>query len=425
MTSVPPRRRLAGPSPGEDLASARLHAESFRRLLDPLAAGHDRNERFSPRLLTLLKEQGVWSAVHGSAGGHPSLAVQCAWAEALAAACPATAILVQSQMTLAHTLALAGTPSARALVDEMRRGAITGWGLTEADAGSDVLSMRSTATRDGDSYIINGSKRFISNAGMATQYLIFARTAPERSSRAISGFLVPADADGFSIPRHERKLGLRASPTGDLIFDDVRVRADALIGGVGDGVSLALNTLQWSRPLIGAVGLGIARGAYEALCDLIGSEPGGVSVLSGARQDDGHGVADLVIEIAAARSLLYDVARRADEEGTLPAVWEASASKTFCTDVAMRVVCEALVIGGRAAVKPGARLERYFRDAKVTQIFEGTNQIQRNAIVKNLPTFSGEVGLVPAQSAVPLKAAVAAADLSMSVAEPVGPRVDP
>jgi hypothetical protein len=122
---------------------------------------------------------------------------------------------------------------------------------------------------------------------------------------------------------------------------------------------------------------------------------------------------------------LYDVARRADEEGRLPAIWEASASKTFCTDVAMRVVCEALVIGGRAAVKPGARLERYFRDAKVTQIFEGTNQIQRNAIVKNLPTFTGEVGLVPAQSAVSLKAAVAAADLSMSVAEPVGPRVDP
>jgi len=402
VTSVPPlaQRGPAGPSPGEDRASARVHAESFRRLLAPLAAGHDRNECFSPTLLTLLKEQGVWLAVHGSAGAHPSLAVQCAWAEALAAACPSTAILVQSQMTLAHTLALAGTPSALALVEEMRRGVITGWGLTEADAGSDVLSMRSTATRDGDSYIINGSKRFISNAGMATQYLIFARTAPERSSRAISGFLVPSDAAGLSIPRHERKLGLRASPTGDLILDEVRVGVDALVGGIGDGVSLALRTLQWSRPLIGAVGLGIARGAYDALRDLIESEPGGLSVLSGARQDDGHRVANLVIEIAAARSLLYDVARRADEESTLPAVWEASTSKTFCTDVAMRVVCEALVIGGRAAVKPGAQLERCFRDAKVTQIFEGTNQIQRNAIIKNLPSFSGEARPAPAQSAV-------------------------
>lgn len=394
------QRPLAGPSVDEDLDSARAEAESFRRLLAPLAAGHDRNERFSPNLLTLLKDQGVWLAVHGCAGARPSLTVQCAWAEALAAACPATAILVQSQMTLAHTLALGGTPSALALVDAMRQGVITGWGLTEAEAGSDVLSMRSTATLDGDSYIINGSKRFISNAGIAKQYLIFARTAPERSSRAISGFLVPADADGLSIPRHERKLGLRASPTGDLVLDEVRVPADALIGGIGDGVPLALNTLRWSRPLIGAVGLGIARGAYEALRDLIASHPKGVALLSGPQQDVGHRLADLVIEIAAARSLLYDVARTADEQGTLPAVWEASASKTFCTDVAMRVVSEALALGGRTAVQPGAQLERCFRDAKVTQIFEGTNQIQRNAIVKNLPSFSNKTGVVPAQSTV-------------------------
>lgn len=391
------QRSLAAPSIGADLDSARADAESFGRLIAPLAAEHDRDERFSPKLLALLKEQGVWLAVHGSRVAHPSLTIQCAWAEALAAVCPATAILVQSQMTVAHTLVLGGTPSGLALVDKMRQGVITGWGLTEADAGSDILSMRTTATLDGDSYIINGSKRFISNVGIASQYLIFARTEPERSSRSLSGFLVPADADGLSIPRHERKLGLRGSPTGDLIIEDVRVPADALIGGIGDGVPLALNTLRWSRPLIGAVGLGIARGAYEALRFLIASDPNGVSRLSGPRQDVGHRVADLVIEIAAARSLLYDVARRADEGGTLPAIWEASASKTFCSDVAMRVVSEALALGGRAAVAPGAQLERYFRDAKVTQIFEGTNQIQRNAIVKNLPSFSDKTGVVTAQ----------------------------
>jgi len=391
------QRSLAAPSIGADLDSARADAESFGRLIAPLAAGHDRDERFSPKLPALLKEQGVWLAVLGSRGAHPSLTIQCAWAEALAAVCPATAILVQSQMTVAHTLVLGGPPSGLALVDEMRQGVITGWGLTEADAGSDILGMRTTATLDRDSYIINGSKRFISNVGIASQYLIFARTEPERSSRALSGFLIPADADGLSIPRHERKLGLRGSPTGDLIVEDVRVPADALIGGIGDGVPLALNTLRWSRPLIGAVGLGIARGAYEALRFLIASDPNGVSHLSGPRQDVGHRVADLVIEIAAARSLLYDVARRADEGGTLPAIWEASASKTFCSDVAMRVVSEALALGGRAAVAPGAQLERYFRDAKVTQIFEGTNQIQRNAIVKNLPSFSDKAGVVTAQ----------------------------
>lgn len=415
-TAAPPlaQPRPVKPAAGQDRDTAATQAESFGRLLAPMAAGHDRNERFSPTLLSLLRDQGVWSAVHGTAGTQPGLAAQCAWAEALAAVCPATAILVQSQMTLAHTLALGGTPSAVALVEQMRRGVITGWALTEADAGSDVLSMRATATPDGDTYRINGSKRFISNAGLATQYLVFARTAPERSSRAISAFLVSADAAGLSTPRLERKLGLRASPTGDLILDDVRVRADALVGGVGDGVRLALNTLQWSRPLIGAVGLGIARGAYQALRDLIGSAPGGLGALSGARQDVGHRVADLAIEIAAARALLYEVAGRADEQAELPPVWEASASKTFCTDVAMRVVCEALAIGGRAAVRPGAALERGFRDAKVTQIFEGTNQIQRNAIVKNLPSFFDEA-----------PPAAATAEPSELVAEPAGSRADP
>jgi len=409
IMSVPSRpvqaRPPARPPVAEDLESARVQAESFRLLLAPLAADHDRRERFSPGLFRLLKEQGVWLAVHGSARARPRLSVQCAWAEALAAACPATAILVQSQMTLAHTLALGGTPSALALVDQLRQGVITGWALTEPDAGSDVLSLATTATPEGDTYIINGSKRFISNAGIAQHYLIFARTAPQRSSRAISAFLVAAGADGLSIPRHERKLGLRACPTGDLILEDVRVRADALVGGIGDGVGLALNTLRWSRPLIGAVGVGIARGAYEALGELIGSDPDGVGLLSGPRQDDGHRVADLVIQIAAARSLLYDVARRADDQAAPPAVWEASASKTFCSDVAMAVVSEALAIGGRAAVEPGAALERSFRDAKVTAIFEGTNQIQRNAIVKNLPSFSERTGVVAAAWSAPGKPA--------------------
>jgi alkylation response protein AidB-like acyl-CoA dehydrogenase len=308
-------------------------------------------------------------------------------------------------MTMAHTLALAGTPSALALVDQMRGGLITGWALTEADAGSDVLNMASTARREADSYVINGSKRFISNAGIAGHYLVFARTAPERSSRAISAFLVPAVADGLSVPRQERKLGLRACPTGDLILQDVAVPSAALVGRLGQGVGLALDTLRWSRPLIGAVGLGIARGAYQALGDLIASDPDGVAGLSGAQQDVGHQVADLVIQIAAARALLYDVARRADQEGALPAVWEASASKTFCSDVAMEVVCQALVLGGRAAVRPGAALQRCFRDAKVTQIFEGTNQIQRNAIVKNLPSFTEGTGVVSAPWGAPGKPA--------------------
>lgn len=370
----------------EELEEARGRAKAFGQALEPLAEEHDRLERFSPALFDMLTDYAVWPSVHGDGPDGPSLAAQCAWAEAIATACPSTAILVQSQMTVAHTLVLAGSPAGLALVNDMRAGVITGWGLTEADAGSDIVSMRTVAERVADEYVISGSKRFISNAGLAEHYLVFARTSEERSSRAISAFLVHADAPGLTIPRHERKLGLRASATGDLILENVRVPATALIGEIGSGVPLALDTLRWSRPLIGAVGLGVARGAYQALRKLI-VEEGGISAFSAELQDRGHRLADLVIQINAARALLYDVALRADDEHSLPAVWEASAVKTFCTDVAMHVVSEALLLGGKAAVAPGATLQRFFRDAKVTQIFEGTNQIQRNAIVKNLPSF--------------------------------------
>lgn len=372
----------------ETLRNARDQARDFALALEPLAEEHDRLERFSGALFDLLEEHAVWGKVHGEAGTAPSLSAQCAWAEAIATTCTSTAILVQSQMTVAHTLVLAGSQVGLDLVDDMRKGTVTGWGLTEPDAGSDILSMRTTATPHGDEYVITGSKRFISNAGLAEHYLVFARTAPERSSRAISAFLVKADAPGLSIPRLERKLGLRASTTGDLSLVNVRVPATALVGELGAGVRLALDTLRWSRPLIGAVGLGVARGAYQALLAAIADNDGAISALSDNHQDRGHRLADLAIQISAARALLYDVALRSDESQTLPAVWEASASKTFCTDVAMRVASEALLLGGKAGIAPGAKLQRSFRDAKVTQIFEGTNQIQRNAIVKNLPTFS-------------------------------------
>jgi alkylation response protein AidB-like acyl-CoA dehydrogenase len=228
-------------------------AEAVGAMLAEYSEQMDLQERFAPEVIALLKQLHVWESVHGSDDEDTSLALQCRWIEALAARCTACAVLVQSQLTVAHTLLLSGMISAQDLVEPMRGGVVWGWGLTEPDAGTDIMGMVTTAERDGDDFVINGTKRFISNVGMATNYLVFARTNAERGSRSLSAFVVSADEPGVSVSRLESKMGLRASPTGDLVFESVRVPGTALVGEVGDGVKLALNTLQWSRPLIGAV----------------------------------------------------------------------------------------------------------------------------------------------------------------------------
>jgi len=377
-------RRDQGPLGGAKAEDFLIEAERFAALLAGYSEKMDRLEKFDPEVISLLKDHEVWKAVHGSMGAEANLTTQCRWIEALAARCTSTAVLVQSQLTVGHTILLSGSRNAGELLEEMRGGTIWGWGLTEAEAGSDIMSMKTTARREGSEYVIRGSKRFISNAGIATRYLVFARTKPERSSRSISAFVVPSDSAGLSISRYEHKMGLRASPTGDVVLDDVRVPATSAIGDLGEGVGLALSTLRWSRPLIGAVSVGVARGAFEELMKVVGPSEAELRELTSSHQSKGHSLADLLIQVFAARALLYDVTTRADLTGELPAMWEASSTKAFCSEVAMKVASEALEVAGRKAVAVDAPLQRYYRDAKILQIFEGTNQIQKNAIMKEL-----------------------------------------
>ncbi|NNN18984.1 MAG: acyl-CoA dehydrogenase [Acidimicrobiaceae bacterium] len=365
---------------GDDL----IEAERFAALLAGYSEKMDRMEMFDPEVIALLKEHRVWKAVHGDNGQEATLTHQCRWIEALAARCTSTAVFVQSQLTVGHTILLSNSPLAGHLLNEMREGTIWGWGLTEAEAGSDILSMKTSARKEGDEFVISGNKRFISNAGIATRYLVFARTSPERSSKSISAFVVPSDTPGLAIARYEHKMGLRASPTGDVVLDDVRVPSASLVGEIGEGVGLALSTLRWSRPLIGAVSVGVARGAFEHLIKVVGPTDRELRVLTSKHQARGHKLADLLMQVFAARTLLYDVTTRADRNGELPPMWEASSVKAFCSDVAMKVANEALEVAGREAVGVDAPLQRYYRDAKILQIFEGTNQIQKNAIMKEL-----------------------------------------
>jgi alkylation response protein AidB-like acyl-CoA dehydrogenase len=256
------------------------------------------------------------------------------------------------------------------------------YGLTEPEAGSDVSGMRTKAVRDGDEWVINGSKRFISNAGVASVYTIFAVTDPAAGTRGISCFIVPAATPGFSIGKLEDKMGLKGSPTGELLLDDVRVPAENLVGAEGDGFKIAMMTLDRSRPGIAAQALGIAQGAMDAAVEYARERKQfGQPVIE--FQGVGFMLADMAMKIRAARHLVYEahaLIDRGDPDLTLV----AAESKAFASDVAMEVTTNAVqVFGGYGYVKEYP-VERFMRDAKITQLYEGTNQIQRFVIARKL-----------------------------------------
>lgn len=365
----------------DELRALQATADAIGAEVEPYAAQMDEEERYLPEVLELFRRRGVWDMLIPEKGEHPSMTTQSLLIEEVARRCTSSSLLLHSQTAAAHTLVLAGGGAGAEILDGLRSGrSFCGWAISEPEAGSDVLSMRTRAVRDGTDWVISGTKRWISNAGAADHYLVFARTSEERSGRALSTFVVPGDAPGFELGRHERKMGLRASPTGDIMLDRVRVPDDALLGEIGGGLKLALDTLSWSRPLIGSVAVGVARGAYdEAVSYARTREQFGQPII--AFQAVGHLIAEMVTRIAAARAMLYQAALRSDETGELPSTWEAASIKSFCSDVAMQVATDAVQVHGGYGYTKDYPVERMMRDAKVLQIFEGTNQIQRNAIM--------------------------------------------
>ncbi|MDX6424357.1 MAG: hypothetical protein QOI67_1828, partial [Gaiellaceae bacterium] len=261
---------------------------------------------------------------------------------------------------------------------------LAAYALTEAGSGSDSAAMRSTARRDGDEYILNGSKRFITNAGVASLYTVFAKTDPDAGHSGISAFVVEADTPGFEVTRLEPKLGITGSTTGELAFEDVRVPAANLLGAEGDGFKLAMRILDRSRPGIGAQGLGIAQGATDyALEYAKNRETMGKPIAE--HQLIAAKLADMETACEAARGLLYKFGEMVDQGVDGGDLTKASAqAKLFCTDTAMWVTTEAVqILGGYGYIKEYP-VERMMRDAKITQIYEGTNEIQRLVIAREM-----------------------------------------
>ena len=252
--------------------------------------------------------------------------------------------------------------------------------LSEPEAGSDPGSMRTTAVRDGDEWIINGTKNWITNSGIADFYVVFAVT--DRESRRLSAFIVPKDAPGFSVPKYEHKLGIHGSPTGTPVFEDVRVPAQNMIGAEGKGLSVALGTLERTRLGAGAQAVGIAQGAIDyALGYAKERIQFGKPIFE--LQAIQFKLAEMQTRTAAARELLYKACAMADRNE--PGLGQyTSMAKLFASDTAMYVTVEAVQVLGGFGYVTEYPVERMMRDAKITQIYEGTNEIQRLVIAREM-----------------------------------------
>jgi alkylation response protein AidB-like acyl-CoA dehydrogenase len=254
--------------------------------------------------------------------------------------------------------------------------------LSEPDAGSDVASMSTRAIRDGDHYVLRGTKAWITNAGVSDLYVVFAKTDPERGHRGISAFVVERDTPGFSVGEPELKMGMRGSPTCEIYFDDAIVPAENRIGDDGDGFGYAMGALDSSRPLIGAQALGLAQGALDAAAQYVTERR-----QFGQRVADFQGVqfllADMATQVEAARLLVYEACTLLDA-GDARVSKIASMAKLFASDAAMRVTTDAVQLFGGAGYTHRYPVERMMRDAKVTQIYEGTNQVQRVVVARRI-----------------------------------------
>jgi alkylation response protein AidB-like acyl-CoA dehydrogenase len=259
---------------------------------------------------------------------------------------------------------------------------LAAFGLTEANAGSDALGMKTTARKEGDYYILNGTKQWITNGENAQVYTVLAKTNPAKGARGISAFIVEKGTEGFSFGKHEDKMGIRASSTTELVFQNCKIPAENLLGREGMGSIVAINTLNNSRPGVGAQALGIASGALDDAIKYSRERVQFGQAIS-SFQAVQHMLADMATQVEAARCLLYQTARTIDA-GAKSFAKASAMSKLLCSDVAMKVTVDAVQVMGGYGYMREYPMEKRMRDAKITQIYEGTNQIQRNEIAIQL-----------------------------------------
>ena len=359
-----------------------------RERIAPRAAAIDESHEFPWDVVELYRENDIFGLFYeeqyGGLGTGALLALIAI--EEISKVCATSGLILAVQELGSLGLKLAGSEEQRQrYLPRLASGEwLCAYALTEAGSGSDSASMRTTARRDGDEYVLSGSKRFITNASVASLYTVFAKSDPGAAHAGISAFLVEADAPGFEVTRLEPKLGISGSTTGELAFEECRIPAGNLLGAEGEGFRIAMRILDRSRPGVAAQALGIAQGAtdyaleYAKTRETMG-KPIAEHQLIQAK------LADMETECEAGRGLLYTFGRMVDDGVEGPELTKASAmAKLKCGDVAMAVTTEAVqILGGYGYIKEYP-VERFMRDAKITQIYEGTQEIQRLVIAREM-----------------------------------------
>lgn len=360
----------------------------------PVRAKLDREDIFPRDLIRTMGEAGLMGVFvpeeYGGLGG--SIMDLCLVTEELSKAClgVSTSYGAIALGTLPVLLCQEEAIKQRALPKVASGEWIAAFCLTEAEAGSDAFAMRTRAVKDGSEYVLNGTKQWITNGGEADFYTVIAMTDPSRGGRGASAFYVEKDAKGLSFGKREDKLGIRASATREVIFDNVRVPESNRIGKEGTGFIVTMRTLERARVAVGAQGVGLAAGALEAAVNYARERKQFGKPIA-AFQAIGHMLADMAMKVESARALLYATARAIDA-GSTEFAMESSMTKVVGSDVAMSVTVDALQVLGGYGYMREYPVEKMMRDAKILQIYEGTNQIQRNEIASTLIKRSAQKG---------------------------------
>ncbi len=367
----------------DQLAIRNLARQIAEERVLPVRAELDEKEEFPWGPLKYLAEVGLFGVYIPEAYGGLGYGSfeNCLAIEEISRACIGVSVSFAASGLGSHPILLFGSEEQKKkyMPDIASGKKLAAFGLTEAGAGSDAGGIRTTAKRDGDSYILNGTKQWITNGGEAETYSVFALTDKAKGPRGASAFIVEKGMPGFTFGKKEKKLGIRCSATRELVFEDCRVPQENLLGGrEGAGFIAAMRTLDKTRPGIGAQAVGLAQGAFEAAA-AYAKERHQFERPIISFQAVQHMLADMAAQIEAARALVYAVARWVDSSPKDVSKYSAIA-KVFPSDVAMKVTVDAVQIFGGYGFMRDYPVEKMMRDAKILQIYEGTNQVQRNVI---------------------------------------------
>ncbi len=368
--------------------------EEFRRLvrtiaeerIEPRAAEIDETDEWPEDVYKVLVENDLMGVGYpeehgGSGGGSLAFGVFIEELSRISAGVSLTPLV--SKLGVIPLVVAGDDAKAKQMTEGIARGdVLMSYALTEPGAGSDPAAMTTRYERDGDEFVLSGTKRFITGAGVSHGYVVFATKDPSMRAKGVSAFLVMRDDPGVSFGRKEDKMGIRGSPTREVICDGARVPADRLIGEEGEGFAYAMRTLDYSRPAIAAQALGIAQGAFD-FAARYATERQQFGKPIGEFQGVSFMLADMAMQLEAARMLVYKSLALCDA-GDERMTYFSSVAKCFASDAAMRITTDAVqVLGGYGYIREYP-VERYMRDAKITQIYEGTNQIQRVVIAREL-----------------------------------------